>query len=195
MRRRLRLKTAILLIAALGLMFPPQSQAEYPYAPAVARPAVTERLPSTTPAPPIADVALDADGRLQGQVVDNAGLPAAGTTIVLVSQGRAVAVVTSDAAGHFTAEHLAGGIYEVHAAGNVSLARLWAPQTAPPAARQTLVVQCGDPSEPIVRGQHTFGPFDGSWMKGRGPWLIAAAAIVAVPTALALGLKPRSPAS
>jgi len=175
-----------MLIASLGLVFPGQLHAAGPGTPGQESPA------TAAVAPLIADVALDDDGRLSGQAVDGAGLPAAGKPVAVVHQGREVAHTQTDAAGRFTVNHLTGGVYEVHCEDGASLTRLWAPHTAPPAARSTLLVSCGGP---IVRGQHTMGPYDGSWLKGRGPWIIAVAAIIAVPTALALSLKPKSAAS
>ncbi len=187
MQRFLRLKTVAMLIACCGLVFParmqaavPDTSATSPISPAAAQPRL------------ITDVALGENGRLSGQAIDGSGMPAADKAVTLLQQGIEVAHTHTDATGRFTVNHLTGGIYEVHCENGGGLARLWAPHTAPPAARAVLVVSCG---APIVRGQHTMGPFDGSWLKGRGPWIIAAAAIVAVPTALALGLKPKSAAS
>ncbi len=185
MRRSPRFKIASMLVASLGLLLPRHSEAAPPLASAGSTP-----LPAAS-APAVIDVALAPGGRMSGQVLDRSAAPLAGRRIDIASQGRLVASCGTNATGCFTVDHLAGGLYELQCDGNLCVARLWVAGTAPPAARQTLVLTGGE----VVRGQATFGPFTGDWLKGRGPWLIAAAAIVAVPTALALGLKPKSAAS
>jgi hypothetical protein len=188
MRRSLRLKAAVMLLASLGMAIPRTSQAAGPSAPATG-----QSVPSTGAGVPlVVDVALGDGGRLSGQVLDRAGLPGAGKSVFVLQQGRLVASTRADADGRFTVDRLTGGVYEVQSDGGISLSRMWAAGTAPPAARPTLLVTSGDE---IVRGQHTFGSYSGGWMKGPGPWIIAVAAIVAVPTALALTLRPKSSAS
>lgn len=186
MRRSVRLQTSLALVASLGLTVPSQLQAAPPAA--ASRPASS----STADVPLILDVALADGGRLNGQVLDRAAGPVANKPIFVLQQGKLVASAHADAAGRFSVDHLSGGVYEVHCDGGVALSRVWAPRTAPPAAKQVLLVTCG---EDIVRGQTQWGPYRGSWLKGPLPWVVAVAAIVAVPTALALSLKPKSAAS
>jgi hypothetical protein len=188
MRRSLRLKAAVMLLASLGMAIPRTSQAAGPAAPAAGQPGPS----AAAGTPVIVDVALGDGGRLSGQVLDRAGLPGAGKSVSVLQQGRLIASTRADADGRFVVDRLTGGVYEVQSEGGVSLSRMWAPRTAPPAARPTLLVTSG---AEIVRGQHTYGSYTGSWMKGPFPWIIAVTAIVAVPTALALTLRPKSPAS
>jgi hypothetical protein len=188
MRRSLRLKTTSMLLASLGLLVPQQLPAAPPAGAAASQPAQAR----TAETPAVIDVALAEGGRLNGQALDRAAGPAAGKPILVMQQGRLIASTRTDAAGRFSVDRLTGGVYEVQCDGGESVSRLWAPRTAPPAAKQILLVTCGDG---VVRGQTTFGGFHGDFLKGPGPWVIAAATIIAVPTALALGLKPKSPAS
>ncbi len=191
MRRPLRSKIVLTLAASLALPAVPCLQAAPPVTPSA--PAAAQPTARSAPAAPaIVDVALADGGRLAGQVLDSGSIAQPGRPIAVFQHGQLVAAGGSDAAGNFAIEHLAGGIYELQCDGRACVARLWAPGTAPPAARTSLILTTGGE---VVRGQTTFGPFTGDWLKGRGPWLIAAAAIVAVPTALALNLKPKSPAS
>ena len=189
MRRSLRLKTTSMLVASLGLLVPQHAQAAPLAGPTPGQPAQAH----TAETPAVIDVALGDGGRLNGQALDRAAEPAAGKPIFVMQQGRLDRFeAQTDTAGRFNVDRLAGGMYEVHCDGGVSVSRLWAPHTAPPAAKQILLITCGDG---VVRAQTPYGGFHGDWLKGPGPWLIAVATIIAVPTALALSLKPKSPAS
>jgi hypothetical protein len=185
MRRFQRIKSLSMLAASLGLIVPSHVEAAPPAMP------VGQQAPAAkTEAPLVVDVALGEGGRLSGQLLDRSAAPVAGKSIFVLQQGRLVASTYADAAGRFKVDHLPGGVYEVRCDGGASITRLWAPQTAPPVARPTLLVSCGGD---VVRGQGTFGGFHGDFLKGPGPWIIAVATIVAVPTALALGSSRNRP--
>jgi len=132
------------------------------------------------------DVALHANGVMVGQVVDGQGVAVAMTPVAISSAGKEVARTQSDSTGKFSVSGLKGGVYQVAAAGHQGVYRMWAPQTAPPAAQQGLmVVSQGD----IVRGQHGHnGPFQGiaSWISQHP---IMTASIVAAGIALPIALS------
>jgi hypothetical protein len=171
----------------MQLMLPGHLKAASP-APPLQRPA-TEPQPPQADAPLVVDVVLGAIGQFVGQVLDSSATPVAGQMVVVLKEGRPAAQTVTDSAGHFAIERLPVGIYEVRCGESAGLCRLWTPHTAPPAARASLLLTSRNV---VLRGQR---PMGGSWLKGPGPWLIAVAAIIAVPTALALSLKPRSSAS
>jgi hypothetical protein len=95
-----------------------------------------ETLPQTT----MTDIALSDGGTLQGQVIDysNAGQP--GVPIAVRSQDRDVAQTTTSADGQFVVQDLHGGVYHVATAQGNETFRLWAPRTAPPAAKNRAIV-------------------------------------------------------
>jgi hypothetical protein len=104
-------------------------------------------------APLVADVALTDGGVLTGQVVTAQGAPVAEAPVVVSLQGREVIRVASNADGAFAAPGLKGGVYQVSTPDSSGVYRLWAPRTAPPAARQGVMIVSG--SETVL-GQ--FGP-------------------------------------
>jgi hypothetical protein len=108
-----------------------------------------------------ADVALADGGALTGQVMTAQGAPVAETPVVVSVQGREVSRATTNADGAFIASGLKGGVYEVSTPDSRGVYRLWAPRTAPPAARQGVMIVSGTET---VLGQYgpppgpTFGP-------------------------------------
>jgi len=152
---------------------------------------------AVTPEQPtvVADVAMTADGRLVGQVLDGRGSPLAGTRVAILDQGGQAAGATTDAAGYFAVAGLRSGVYQVAAAEGRAFYRVWAPGMAPPGAGQGALVVAG---EDLVRGQlGSFLPFGGFGGRFGGfgmgglsgifsnPWFAAAAvsASVAAPVA------------
>ena len=122
--------------ASLGLILPPSAFA----APTqLARPASSA----------VRDVALHDGGSLTGQVLDAAGTPVAGTAVAVIDQGRAVASTQTGADGRFAIAGVKAGVYEVATSNGVTVCRLWAPRTAPPAAQSDALVVHGDT---VVRG-------------------------------------------
>lgn len=93
----------------------------------------------------VRDVALHAGGILQGQVVDPQGHPCPALAVAIAKLGTTPATPASartDAEGKFQFTGLTAGVYRVETAAGGSICRLWAPNTAPPAAAPAaLVVQ------------------------------------------------------
>ena len=108
---------------------------------------LTAPVASAAPAgqlPRPADVALNADGALSGQLVTSQGAAIASAPVVIMQNGREITRITTDANGNFQLADLRGGVYEVAAPGHLAQYRVWAPGTAPPAASKGLMVVSGD---------------------------------------------------
>lgn len=151
----------------------PIASPQLTYAATPATPHVAEQSLSTPK-----DVALGAGGSLRGQVVNGQGNPVAGTRVVLVKDSQLVSMVETDRNGQFTASNLTGGVYQIATQEGVGVYRLWAANTAPPAAEQSaLLVADGQ----VVRGQ---GGQLLSFLAN--PWVLAGlvAAAIAIPLAL-----------
>lgn len=133
---------------------------------------------STTgePTAAAADVALAAGGVLRGQVLDQQGQPHGKLAVYLVQKNEVVATTTTDREGQFSLANLRGGVYAVHAGAASGVYRLWAANTAPPAAQPAALLVDG---QTAVRGQGAFG-----WL--RNPWVIGGivAAAIAIPIAV-----------
>jgi hypothetical protein len=143
----------------------------------------------------VADVAMTADGRLVGQVLDGQGLPLAGTPVAVFDQRHQAGATMTDAAGYFAVAGLRSGVYQVAAADGRAFYRVWAPGMAPPGAQHGALVVAG---EDLARGNLynlrrllPFGWFGGGFGMGglsgicSNPWFTAAAvsASVAAPIA------------
>ena len=156
-----------------------------------------------------ADIALQGDGLLIGQVVNSEGQALVGAPVLLTASGKEIARCQTDKTGTFRVAGLKGGTIEVASAGFDGTFRLWAPGTAPPAAQLgLLVVAEGD----VVRGQHC-GASVGcgnrvrgcGMVKGHGGGLLAmmidhplvtagaVGAAIAIPIAVANNGSPASP--
>ena len=141
------LRQAAAGIAALGLLAPATilTAAELP----------SGQLPTAVPsAAMISDVALGAKGTLRGQVVDAAGGAMAGVRITVHQQENLVAETTSSPTGKFELAGLPGGIFQITTDHSEGSFRLWAPETAPPGARPSLLVV---DDQATVRGQSALG--------------------------------------
>ncbi len=126
----------------------------------------------------VVDVELREGGLLLGQVVGPAGKPLVGARVSLRRLDREVATTATGKSGYFSVRGLRGGTYEIVAGPSRGLYRLWAPGTAPPAARPGALIVVGGQQ---VRGQQ--GPI-GYWLSN--PWVIAGivATAVAIPVAI-----------
>ncbi|QDV73499.1 carboxypeptidase-like regulatory domain-containing protein [Botrimarina mediterranea] len=157
--------------------------------------------PIVESAPAVADIALSNGGVFVGKVVTAQGAPLAKVAVSLQQAGNEVAKTTTDAEGVFAVQGLRGGLYQVVSEGGVVSYRLWAENTAPPAANQSaLIVTGGD----VVNGQYCppMAPCPPTPSKGAGvlgwmrehPLLVAAgvATAIAVPLALADDDDPAS---
>jgi hypothetical protein len=103
----------------------------------------------------VIDVALDAGGRMRGQVVDAQGKPLVKETVVAQSvASRQVAQTTTDDHGRFVLEGLGGGVHRVATTNSTIVCRCWAGGAAPPAASNQLLMVS---DESIHRGQRPIG--------------------------------------
>lgn len=123
------------------------------------------------------DVALSDDGVLNGLIVDASGHPQADLPIQIQQFESSVASAVSDAGGAFRCNLQNGGMYLLAAGDQVVLLRCWAPGTAPPHAKDQVVVQAGD----VVRGQISPATCGLS-----NPWIITGLAVAAIVIPVAL---------
>jgi hypothetical protein len=154
---------------------------------ASAAPANTDRIDAAT----TMDVALGEGGLLVGQVMDRQGVAQADSEVVVFAGDRVVVRTTTDENGVFAAAGMRGGTYQVATRQGASSIRAWAPDTAPPSAREGSLIIVGDE---VVRGQITDSPrWVWEWCK-QHPWLctIGALTAVAVPLAIAADDDTRS---
>jgi hypothetical protein len=172
MRRRSRLHTTLVSLAAFGLLAPQSVKAAGGPAPLPAAPSPTASVPTeaapSASEPLVIDVALHDAGELTGQVVGQDGTCIARETVYVMRQNAVVATCQTDAAGHFAVIGLTGGVYDVRWGQGVTICRLWAPETAPPSAKTDLTLTA---NATAVRGQ-TGTPSPGcSLLKGPLPWI------------------------
>ncbi len=108
----------------------------------------------------LAHIALGANGRLSGQLVDPQGKPLHAHPVSVYQaqnpqpNAEPIADVKTDAKGRFVIEGLKSGAYIVVADESVTVCRCWNANVAPPVAKpQVLMVTDGQ----IQRGQHPIG--------------------------------------
>ncbi len=131
------------------------------------------------PARSARDIALAKGGVLQGKVVDQQAAAQAGEAVRVLQNGEVVATAKTDAQGRFAINGLRTGVHQIETSATKSVYRLWTPETAPPAARNSvLLVDGGD----VVLGQ------SGGGILGAlaNPWVLGGivAAAIAIPLAL-----------
>ena len=182
MRRARRLEKGLLLLACLGMVVP-----AHPLLAAAAN--ETSKPELVPPSATVNDVALNADGVLAGQVQDTAGNPQASARVTVRHREQDVAAVTTDRMGRFFVRGLDSGMHELAVDESRTVCRIWAPNTAPPAAERGVTLVVGKPQ---VRGQSTGS---GSWLANPctlvGILMVATA--IAVPVAIHNSKKPASP--
>lgn len=139
------------------------------------------------------DVALGEGGVLTGKVVDTSGKPVAITQVALKTQGREIALATTDQEGNFRVASLQGGVYEVATSGSEGVYRFWAPQTAPPSSLNGLNLVSGNE---VFRGQMGGGPFTsmGQWI-AEHPIITAGAIAGAIAIPIAVSNDDSSPST
>lgn len=132
----------------------------------------------TAQPPAIRDIALQAGGAMRGQVVDAQGNPCSQIAVRIGknSDPAPSTVVQTDTEGRFAVSGLSGGLYRVETPAGVAMYRLWAPNTAPPAAATSALVVQGDPT---MRGNLGGLGWFGWTLIGLG-----VAAAIAIPLAL-----------
>jgi hypothetical protein len=130
------------------------------------------------------DVALRPGGLLLGQVVDQQGVAKPDAVVSVQYADYEVVRTTTDANGVFAAQGLRGGQYQLVTKDGFSMCRLWAPDTAPPAARPAALVVSGNN---VVRGQWGGGPMHSwiGWVKAH-PYITAGIVVTAIGVPLAL---------
>lgn len=120
-----------------------------------AEPADVSRASGEAKAPTVIDVKLGPGGVLRGRVVDTQGTGDARVE-VLVRQATGGSVKTeTDQHGDFSVRGLRGGMYQVVVGPTGRTVRAWAPNTAPPVARDALLVVI---PKNVVLGQRYAGP-------------------------------------
>jgi hypothetical protein len=119
------------------------------------------------------DVELGTGGLLSGHVVDAAGLAVPGVAVTIRSAQHDVAQVVTDSEGRFVLSSFRAGAYELSAGQSTQLVRVWAPLTAPPAARDSALVVWSNDG---VRAQN------GSPGLGRAGSLLAVAGLLGIIT-------------
>lgn len=91
---------------------------------------------------------------LVGQIVNPQNVPCSGTQVSLRSNQQELAVAQTDANGYFAFSGMKSGSYEVATANGQVPCRVWAPQTAPPAAQPGLLLI---DEQPTTLGQRSGG--------------------------------------
>lgn len=141
----------------------------------------------------IGDVALQPGGLLHGQVLDEQGVAQPHARVTVVHSGEPVAATKTDEQGRFVMSGLSGGVHEIHTGSSGGVYRLWAPQTAPPSAKDAMLIVTGDNIVRSIGGGPapiSPAPGGGGWLSGLGwlanPWVLAAivAAAIAIPLAI-----------
>lgn len=97
----------------------------------------------------ISDVALQNGSVLVGQYLQPNGKPYADSKVALMQNGKIVHLVETNKDGQFSVRAKAG-VYEIQTDRTASAYRLWAPDTAPPAAKKGVVIVA---DQDVVRGQ------------------------------------------
>ena len=142
MRLALPFTRVVVSISCLGLLLPPSVVAAAEHPPAV----MAEKTHR------IVDVALDDQGAFRGHVVDRQGHAISAARVVLMQEDRHIVSTETNADGNFAVVGMRGGVYLVAAANGMAICRVWAPGTAPPPAKQGILIASDDGA---VRGQYT----------------------------------------
>jgi hypothetical protein len=150
----------------------------------------------TTPvgSPPVSqsivDVALSAEGRLSGMVVDGQNRPLAGARVMVLDSNRHETVTYTDVEGRFAFMVPRGGVYVLDAGAGGLVCRVWTRGSAPPHAQPLVSMRV---AETVIRGQSS--PVY-QWIS-EYPFLFYAglATAITVPLVVATSNHDRRPAS
>jgi len=136
------LRGAAVALASCGMMLPggTLSAADQP----------SKNVRDSVQASVVTDVALGAQGVLVGHVVDEQGRALDGATVHVSFGAAVVARTVADQNGRFAVQGLRGGQHRILAGKTEQIVRLWAAETAPPAARNSALIVNG---QSVVRGQ------------------------------------------
>lgn len=139
------------------------------------------------------DVVLHSGGVLQGTVLNTEGQPVVGVKVNIIHKEASVAATVSNEEGQFSVKGLRNGAHIIEVGTKLQPVRLWATNTAPPAAIENVAIVV---DEEAVRGQ-MFGGRGG--MLGGGGLGIGGLVLIGAATAITLGTtldnnaKPASP--
>jgi len=147
---------------------------------AAARPAARET-------PPVHDVKLDRRGILRGVVVDAEGGPVAHAVVVVRRGKQELGRVETDGLGRFAMGPLRGGTYQLAVGGQGRLIRVWAAGTAPPAAKEMILVVVGGQ---VVRGEL---PLEDFFASDEFVVVLLAVGMIAAPIIMHNASEPVSP--
>jgi len=100
--------------------------------------------------PSVKDVELAAGGVLSGQVIDTAGRPLVGQTILALQSNREPLTTQADHEGQFRLSGLTAGLCQINYGEQAIACRCWVANTAPPIATKELLLTAGDS---VQRGQ------------------------------------------
>lgn len=131
-------KKSIVLVLSLCLLVTPALQAQ-------------NEMPANQRMETVTDVALSAQGMLEGRLVDGTGKVLDGAPITVWQGQQLIGKGTTDKDGGFRMAGLASGVYRFDAPGSSVTCRVWSASVAPPSARNSLLMVGGDPA---VRGQY-----------------------------------------
>lgn len=101
----------------------------------------------------VVDVALQDGGVLRGVFVDEQGKPVTKSKVWVRQKNNLIAATETNAKGQFEVPGLRGGVYQVSTVRGVANIRTWAPRTAPPSARRSILL-VANREKGVVRGQH-----------------------------------------
>ena len=121
------IKLAFVALAALGLILP--------------QPMAALGAQSQAPIP---DLALGQGNTLAGQVVDSEGNSLSDVVVTVLSGDREVVRTKTNKEGRFAVAGLSGGAYTLVAEGSKLPCRVWSEGTAPPNAKDGLLLVSGD---------------------------------------------------
>ena len=148
MRTRNRLtKSVIATLSCLGII---ASQTTGFAADPSYRKASTKNVKTRTTKASINDVALGENGTLSGLIVDEQGYPLDGALVTIHQGKKVLGKAVTNKSGTFSVSRLRAGVYQVTAGNSAEVFRVWAENTAPPAARKGLLMVSGNQ---VVRGQ------------------------------------------
>jgi len=105
-----------------------------------------------TPAAPM-DIALQADGTMHGELLDQNGTAVAQAAVTLYRDQSPPRTTMTDAQGRFRFTDASSGVAVLTCGPQLVVVRLWAPNTAPPLAKPQVVIYAGG----VMRGQG-YGP-------------------------------------
>ena len=124
----------------------------------------TDTIHFTAATTTVVDVQLGEGGVLKGRVVDAQGVAAARVSVVVQQAGENLAKTETDQQGDFAIRGLRGAVYHVVAESSGRVIRAWAPQTAPPAAHDRVLVVVG---QDLVLGQRHAGMVGHFWSRAK----------------------------